>query len=144
MVDISDDESIYEDFVIDTNNEVKPLEFKTPSTPSNKSYSASSESKSMLNPNHLSFMNKIRKRTAKEREKESDRSDSNKITTDLIDKIHNNMYKIPFGKPTKKEKPANDDKRLEDLIFKKFHDRKSISKIVQKTAKLQKNIDTKM
>ena len=48
---------------------------------------------------------------------------------------------MPFSKQPKKQ---NDYKHLESLIFKKFHDRKSVSKIIQKTAKLQKNIETKL
>ena len=82
-------------------------------------------------------MNRIRKRSVKEREKEIDEEHkTNEITEDLIKKVHSqNIYKMPFFKNYKKE---SDPARYEDLIFKKFNDKKSVSKILQKTAKLQK------
>ena len=143
MVDISADDE-FEDYYIDSNDEVKPLEFKAPSFPSSMSYSVSSESKSHMDQSKFDFMDKIRKRSAKEREKQSEYTESNKITTSLIEKIHDNKFKFPFMKPPKKDQPVNKEKKLEDMIFKKFHDRKSVSKIVQKTAKLQKNIEKTM
>lgn len=88
-------------------------------------------------------MNRIRKRSVKEREKEIDEEHkTNEITEDLIKKVHSqNIYKMPFFKNYKKE---SDPARYEDLIFKKFNDKKSVSKILQKTAKLQKNLGAKL
>ncbi len=104
----------------------------------------------MLPPDKLSFLLSFRKRSQKGREKDSEDNKENKISKSLIDKIHNSkdIFRMPQGKSGKmsleRKKQDRTNRNLEALIFKKFHNRKSVSKILQKTAKLQKNIDKKV
>lgn len=104
----------------------------------------------MLPPDKLSFLLSFRKRSQKGREKESEDNKENKISKSLIDKIHKTKggFKQPPMKGKKKSheirKQERNNRSLEALIYKKFHNRKSVSKILQKTAKLQKNIDKKV
>lgn len=110
----------------------------------------SSSSKINLPPGNLSFLFNIRKRSQKAREKESEDSKDNKISKSLIEKIHKNkqdLFRMPQPKMSKKaleRKQEKTNKSLEALIFKKFHNRKSVSKILQKTAQLQKSVDRKI
>lgn len=104
--------------------------------------SVTSDNKSMLPPDKLSFMNDVRKRSQKRREKENESTSGGKISEALINKIYSkNAIKVP---PFSKSKASNTNRDLASMIFKKFHDKKSISKIIQKTAKLQKTIDEKL
>ena len=57
MADISDDGSIYEEYEIDSNNNVRPVEFKSNCANSIYDYSVSSGSKSMIDTNTMTFMN---------------------------------------------------------------------------------------
>mmetsp|Transcript_32599 Transcript_32599/g.28859 ORF Transcript_32599/g.28859 Transcript_32599/m.28859 type:complete len:151 (-) Transcript_32599:469-921(-) len=64
------------------------------------------------------------------------------ISKDLINRVYEgSVFKIPYMKDTK-QKECN--RSLEAIIYKKFNNRKSVNKILQKTAKLQKNLDQKL
>lgn len=146
MVDISDEESVYEDFEIDsTGMGIRPAgagQAKAPESESGQSQSMSSlDIKTMLPPDRLAFMNIVRKRSIKEREKEKESQESQQITADFVHRFHNKDFSVPFPQKTNQ---SIDDQKLQSMIFRKFHDKKSINKIIQKTAKLQKNLRTNL
>lgn len=103
----------------------------------------------MLPPGKLSFIFELRKRCEKRREKESENELDTKITKSMIERVYKkeNLFKLPSSRTfnkSKKEKQKNNNRSLEELIYKKFHNKMSVGKILQKTAKLQKNIDEKL
>lgn len=90
-------------------------------------------------PDKMAFLIEFRKRSQKRREKETEEKKENKLSEDLINRIHNskNIFKMPFTKPLQEDQY---NRRLESMIFRKFNNKKSVNKIIQKTAKLQKNL----
>lgn len=102
----------------------------------------SSESKSMLPPDKFEFLNSIRKRSQKRREKETEVKEEKSSYEILLNKI-SSANALDQPQP-QEEKKTTDYKHLENLIIRKFDDRKSVNKIIQKTMKLQKNIDEKL
>lgn len=95
----------------------------------------------MLPPDKLDFLSQIRKRSQKRREKEMEGKSEGQISESFINKIHGKGgFKVPILNPINKE---DRDHKIETLIMKKFNDKGSVNKIIQKTAKLQKNLTSK-
>jgi len=146
MADISDSDCSAD--YDDTTSQEKPLLSSSSDNPAaswssiNGSVATSQEGKNMLPPDKLSFIANIRKRSSKGREKDLENRKEGLISKSLIEKVHHNKaFKLPFVKDVK-QKEIN--RNLEALIYRKFHNRKSVSKILQKTAKLQKNLEQKL
>ncbi|CAI2366838.1 unnamed protein product [Moneuplotes crassus] len=155
MVDLSESEASALDDYEDTTSQEKPLLSSSSDNHTigcislNETAIKNPRSKNMLPPDKLSFIFNFRKRTQKAREKEAEESKENKISKSLIDKIHKqkDIFRIPQTRTSKRSleyKPDTATKSLEALIFKKFNNRKSVSKILQKTAKLQRNLAHKI
>ncbi|CAI2368183.1 unnamed protein product [Moneuplotes crassus] len=155
MVDLSESETSVVDDYDETTSQEKPLPSSSSDNPTvncaslNESATKSSDSKNMLPPDKWSFIFNVRKRSQKGREKEEEENKESKISKSLIDKIHKqkDIFRMPPAKTNKKslnKKQERLNRNLEALIYKKFNNRKSVSKILQKTAKLQKNIDRKV
>lgn len=140
MVDISDSES-GEDCDTTTSHEkaIKYTFSKNPIMSSiniNQSVSSASESKNMLPPDKMDFIAQIRKRSQKGREKEIEVSQEKKITESVINNLYSkNTFRMPFAKGSDQ---VEVNRSLESMIFKKFNNKQSVNKILQKTAKLQK------
>lgn len=102
----------------------------------NQSVSSTSETKTMLPPDKMDFIAQIRKRSQKGREKEIEVSQEKKITESVINNLYSrNVFRMPFAKESSQ---VDMNKSLESMIFKKFNNKQSVNKILQKTAKLQK------
>jgi hypothetical protein len=140
MVDISDSES-GEDWDTTTSHE-KAIKYTFSNNPImssvniNQSVSSTSETKTMLPPDKMDFIAQIRKRSQKGREKEIEVSQEKKITESVINNLYSrNVFRMPFAKESSQ---VDMNKSLESMIFKKFNNKQSVNKILQKTAKLQK------
>lgn len=96
----------------------------------------------MLPPDKMDFISQIRKRSQKGREKENEVKQDRKITESVINNLYKgNSFRMPFGKEVGQ---VEVNRSLESLIFKKFNNKESVNKIIQKTAKLKKNMDEKL
>lgn len=145
MVDISDSDSCD---LEDTASQDRPLSSCLVSNPLMRSASQNSAMFSTPAPvdivkqQKMDFMDYMRKRAQKGREKETDTKEEKKISEALIDKLyHKDGFKIPYIQTTKQKKT---NKTLEDIIYRKFNNKGSVNKILQKTAKLQKSLDEKL
>jgi hypothetical protein len=146
MVDISDSES-EEDCDTTTSHE-KTVSYTFGINPIlrpmsiNQNGSSVSDSKTMLPPDKMDFIAQIRKRSQKGREKENEVKQEKKITESVINNLYKgNSFRMPFGKEIGQ---VEVNRSLESLIFKKFNNKESVNKIMQKTAKLKKNMDEKL
>jgi hypothetical protein len=140
MVDISDTDSSgdYEDTT--SQEKLSPQTNEGFVSPLNLSNSSNppSDSKYCLPPDKFNFMTQIRKRSQKRREKEFESKAENQLSAEQVHKVHSGAkFKIPYIQAAMGKQYA---KNLEVMIMKKFNDKKSINKIIQKTAKLQKNL----
>jgi hypothetical protein len=145
MVDISDSDSCDLD---DTASQEKPLSSCASSNPLVRSALQRDAGQRKASPvdevkqKKMDFMADLRKRAQKGREKESEGKEEKKISQALIDKLyHKDGFKIPYIQNTKQKKT---NRTLEDIIYRKFNNKGSVNKILQKTAKLQKSLDEKL
>lgn len=145
MADISDTES--EGSYEDTTSQEKATKASNSDSGILKSVSELNsvatrpESKTMLPPDKFEFLNQIRKRSQKAREKETEAKEERQISETLINKFYSSgsTFKLPIFASAKTQKYTQN---LATMIMKKFHDKQSVNKIIQKTAKLQKNLET--
>lgn len=147
MADISDTESGGDDD--DTTSQEKtnqPLLAIQPgvttssvSSSNNHSVLSQPDTRNMLPPDKFDFLNKIRKRSQKRREKDNDAKEDKPIPSSVINSLATQeQLKAVVNQPIVTKKYA---RNLEHMIMRKFNDKKSVNKIIQKTAKLQKNLD---
>lgn len=145
MADISDTESSGES---ETHSVEKSIPLSSSSSVQNSvsdgpSTTSSLDNNSMQPPDKMTFLLNFRKRSIKGREKETETKTEGVISESLINRIHNSVqpFKIPFAKKTKEDEEGM---KIASMVMRKFHDKGSISKLIQKTAKLQRNMDEKL
>lgn len=142
MVDISDSDSKEFDDIDSKEKSVKSSEYDFSCKSVSDLPPSTVENKFLINPDKFEFMNKVRKRSQKEREKQNEAKEESKLTEEMVVRLHRgDSIKIPYINNALKNKNI---KNIENILLKKFDNTKSVSKILQKTVKLQKNIEDKL
>ena len=117
MVDISDSESKEND---NNSSEIKSGKSSENQLKAAKSVfwypSSSTDNKNLLSPDKFEFMNKVRKRSQKEREKDKEGYEENKLTEDMVVKMHSgDGIKIPYINEALRKKNL---KSIESILLK--------------------------